>query len=107
MIKQTIHDQDRSVILIGWADPPLTAIGVAGFWREQIIPRIHRGERILISAHGNTLRALIMELAGMGVEEVGQFEIPTATPILYRVASDGRALDWRYLGSDLDAARSA
>ncbi|MAT65671.1 MAG: phosphoglyceromutase [Gammaproteobacteria bacterium] len=80
---------------------------VAGFWREQVIPRIRRGERILISAHGNTLRALIMELAGMSVEEVEQFEIPTATPILYRFTPDGRPLDWRYLGCDPGAARSA
>jgi len=43
------------------------------------------------------LRALLMELAGMRVSEVEAFEIPTATPILYRFDSEARPLDWRYL----------
>jgi len=74
-----------------------TRVRVMTFWNEQIVPRILKGERILISAHGNTLRALLMELADMSIEEVEGFEIPTATPILYRFDRDGQPLDWRYL----------
>lgn len=51
----------------------------------------------MISAHGNTLRALLMDLAEMSIEEVEGFEIPTATPILYHFNRDGQALGWHYL----------
>jgi len=74
-----------------------TQARVTQFWRKEIIPRIHQGERLLISAHGNTLRALLMTLSGMSVAEVESFEIPTATPVLYRFDCSGQALDWHYL----------
>jgi 2,3-bisphosphoglycerate-dependent phosphoglycerate mutase len=74
-----------------------TRARVVNFWQEQIAPRIRQGERVLISAHGNTLRALLMDLDGMSVADVESFEIPTGTPILYRFTHDGRPLDWRYL----------
>jgi 2,3-bisphosphoglycerate-dependent phosphoglycerate mutase len=84
-----------------------TRTRVASFWQERIAPRIRRGERLLISAHGNTLRALLMELADMSVEQVEAFEIPTATPIVYRFSREGRPLDWRYLQAAGDKVRSA
>lgn len=74
-----------------------TRVRVTAFWREHIVLRIQRGEHVLISAHGNTLRALLMELANMSVAEVESFEIPTATPILYNFDRDGTPLDWHYL----------
>lgn len=74
-----------------------TRVRVMRFWHEQVTPRIRQGERLLISAHGNTLRALVMDLAGMSVEEVEAFEIPTATPILYTFSRTARPLSWRYL----------
>jgi len=70
---------------------------VASFWQEQIVPRVQQGERILISAHGNSLRALMMELSGMSVEEVEAFEIPTASPIEYLFDHEAKPLAWRYL----------
>ncbi len=84
-----------------------TRVRVMQFWHQQILPRIQQGERILISAHGNTLRALIMDLSGMSVEAVEGFEIPTATPILYRFADNGRPLNWEYLDSHTQITRSA
>lgn len=76
-----------------------TRTRVAAFWYEQIAPRIRRGERVLLGAHGNTLRALLMELDGMSESEVESFEIPTAAPILYRFDRAGRALGWQYLAA--------
>lgn len=70
---------------------------VAQFWREKIQPQIRRGKRILISAHGNTLRALIMELSDMDAAQVEGFEVPTATPILYNFTAHGKPLHWHYL----------
>ena len=84
-----------------------TRARVVTFWKAQIAPRIRQGKRVLISAHGNTLRALLMDLAGMSVREVEGFEIPTATPILYRFKRNGQPLDWRYLDADIEMAESA
>jgi len=82
-----------------------TRARVMRYWEEEIDPRIRRGERLLISAHGNTLRALIMGLSNMRVAEVEAFEIPTATPIVYHFKRDGAPLDWGYLdGQDEQAA---
>lgn len=80
---------------------------VMSFWNEQMLPRIQKGERILISAHGNTLRALLMDLADMSIEKVEAFEIPTATPILYRFDRAGCPLDWRYLDTCTERVKSA
>ena len=84
-----------------------TRVRVMDFWNKLITPRIKKGERILISAHGNTLRALLMDLADMSIEEVEGFEIPTATPILYNFNRDGQPLDWRYLDTSSDTTKSA
>jgi 2,3-bisphosphoglycerate-dependent phosphoglycerate mutase len=84
-----------------------TRARVMSFWMEHIAPRIHKGERVLISAHGNTLRALLMDLAEMSVEQVESFEIPTATPIEYRFDGNAQPLDWRYLDMTADKAKSA
>ena len=80
---------------------------VRDFWSEQIAPRLRLGERVLISAHGNTLRALLMELAGMSIAEVESFEIPTATPIVYEFDRQATPLDWNYLDTNLQTSVSA
>jgi 2,3-bisphosphoglycerate-dependent phosphoglycerate mutase len=80
-----------------------TRARAGSFYRERIRPALARGERILISSHGNTLRALLMELTGMSVTEVESFEIPTATPIELEFGHEdggGPVIEgWRYLGT--------
>jgi 2,3-bisphosphoglycerate-dependent phosphoglycerate mutase len=100
------HDIDRH-LLPGAENLAQTRARVMDFWHEQITPHIQRGERVLVSAHGNTLRALLMDLASMSVEEVESFEIPTATPILCRFTTQGELLDWDYLDYDRNTVRSA
>jgi 2,3-bisphosphoglycerate-dependent phosphoglycerate mutase len=85
----------------------MTRQRVMDFWQERMMPHIHRGERVIVSAHGNTLRALLMALSDMTVAEVESFEIPTATPILYRFARTGRPLGWRYLDAASDSVEAA
>lgn len=69
---------------------------VSEFWRDEIEPAYNAGQSILISAHGNSLRALIMELAQLSVAEVEAFEIPTGTPIT--LERQGKApWQWRYI----------
>jgi 2,3-bisphosphoglycerate-dependent phosphoglycerate mutase len=70
------------------------------FWKEQIVPRIRNGERLFISTHGNTLWALIVELAEMSVTQVEGFEISPATPIVYHFDQDAKSIDWCYLDAD-------
>ncbi|MDH5444024.1 MAG: 2,3-bisphosphoglycerate-dependent phosphoglycerate mutase [Gammaproteobacteria bacterium] len=84
-----------------------TRVRVVDCWQEKILPQIKQGQRLLISAHGNSLRALMMELEGMSVEEIEKFEIPTATPILYLFDKNGQPQGWHYLDKDAEQTRSA
>lgn len=70
---------------------------VSEFWQEVIIPKVRERSRILISSHGNTLRALMMDLAQMEIAEVEGFEIPTGKPIIVNCDQQGQFLDWHYL----------
>jgi 2,3-bisphosphoglycerate-dependent phosphoglycerate mutase len=70
---------------------------VVRFWRAEIVPQILRGRRLLIASHGNTLRALLMALDGMSIEQVERFEIPTGVPIVYAFSTRGEPLGWHYL----------
>ncbi len=70
---------------------------VIGFWRERIVTHLSHASPVLISSHGNTLRALLMALDDMSIDEVETFEIPTGIPIVYAFSSDGRPIAWRYL----------
>lgn len=79
---------------------------VVDFWRERIEPQVRAGGRPLISSHGNTLRALLMALDGMSVEQVESFEIPTGVPIVYAFSSQGVPIGWQYLDG-AGAARAA
>jgi 2,3-bisphosphoglycerate-dependent phosphoglycerate mutase len=84
-----------------------TRARVMAFWMDKIVPHILQGERVLISAHGNTLRALLMDLAGMSNEAVEALEIPTARPIQYDFDCHGHALEWRYLETNTELAKTA
>ncbi len=62
---------------------------IVDFWIEQILPKVRQGKNIVISAHGNTLRALFKYLDELSVEEVERLEIPTGKPILYQFDKNG------------------
>ena len=75
-------------------------------WNGEIAPAIRAGKRVLIAAHGNSLRALVKHLDGVSDEEITGLNIPTGIPLLYELDDDLRPLSHRYLG-DPDAARRA
>lgn len=75
-------------------------------WNEQIAPAIRRGERVIIAAHGNSLRALVKHLDGIGDDEIVGLNIPTGIPLVYDLDDDLRPLGSRYLG-DPEAAKKA
>lgn len=60
-----------------------TAQRVLGFFREEVLPKVQRGEQVLICAHGNSLRALVMEIEALTPEEIVKIEIPTAKVVAY------------------------
>jgi 2,3-bisphosphoglycerate-dependent phosphoglycerate mutase len=62
-----------------------TVARVVPFFRETIGPRLRQGEQIIVAAHGNSLRAIIMELEGLSPETVRGLEIPTGKPRVYEV----------------------
>jgi 2,3-bisphosphoglycerate-dependent phosphoglycerate mutase len=73
-------------------------------WNDQIAPAVRAGKRLIVAAHGNSLRALVMHLDGMSEAEIVDFNIPTGVPLVYELDKDLRSLGRRYLG---DAAAVA
>lgn len=70
---------------------------VVPYYQTEIAPKIKAGKRILIAAHGNSLRALVMHLDGLTREQVLALEIPTGAPLAYVVGTDGVVREKRYL----------
>lgn len=64
---------------------------------ELVLPQLQAGQRVLIAAHGNSLRALVKHLSGISDSEIVAFEIPTGVPILYTLDKDLKAVDRQFL----------
>ena len=71
---------------------------VVPFFEKTIQPLLAQKERMIIAAHGNSLRALVMHLDRMSEEEIAEFNIPTGFPLVYRFDDALRPIDRRYLG---------
>lgn len=69
-----------------------TADRVIPYYEARIAPLLRSGQNILVVAHGNSLRALVMALEGLSPEQILQFELPTATPRVYRLDENLRVL---------------
>jgi 2,3-bisphosphoglycerate-dependent phosphoglycerate mutase len=74
-----------------------TIARVLPYWEERIAPALKDGQRVQISAHGNSLRALVKHLSNIPDDEITSLEIPTGQPIVYDLDDDLRALDHYYL----------
>jgi len=75
-------------------------------WSEVIAPQLKSGKNILISAHGNSLRALVKMLDNISDDEITGFNIPTGVPLAYELDDDLQALSREFLG-DADAIAKA
>ena len=73
-------------------------------WEQSIAPAIRSGRRVVVAAHGNSLRALVMHLDRLSEDAILEFNIPTAVPLVYDLDADLRPVSRRYLG---DAAAVA
>ncbi len=82
---------------------------VLPFWNESIAPAIRAGRRVLISAHGNGLRALIKHLDGIADDDIVGLNIPTGQPLVYELDENLRPLRHYYLGdpAEIEAAMAA
>jgi 2,3-bisphosphoglycerate-dependent phosphoglycerate mutase len=77
------------------------------YWHGTIAPAIRSGKRVLIAAHGNSLRALVKHLDGMGDDEVVGLNIPTGIPLLYELDADMNPVTKGGEYLDPDAAEKA
>jgi len=84
-----------------------TLARVRPYWEEHIAPEIRAGRKVMIAAHGNSLRALVKMLEGMSEEEIVKLNIPTGIPLVYELDDELRAVSSRYLGDPEAAKRAA
>ncbi len=77
------------------------------YWEESIVPDLRTGKRILVTAHGNSLRALVKHLDGISDGDIAELNIPTGIPLLYKLDAQLRPIikGGEYL--DADAAKAA
>jgi len=86
-----------------------TVARVLPFWESDIAPAIRAGREVLVAAHGNSLRALVKYLDGVGDREIVELNIPTGVPLVYELGEDLKPVGHRYLGdaAAIEAAMAA
>lgn len=87
--------------------PALTIDRVVPYWNETILPRLKSGERVIIAAHGNSLRALVKYLDNMGEDEILELNIPTGVPLVYEFDENFKPIKHYYLGNAEEIAAKA
>lgn len=73
---------------------------VLPYWNEAIVPKLMEGKKVLISAHGNSIRALVKHLDNISDEDIVGLNIPTGIPLVYELDDNFRAKGHYYLGND-------
>jgi 2,3-bisphosphoglycerate-dependent phosphoglycerate mutase len=76
------------------------------YWHDTIVPAVRAGQRVLIAAHGNSLRALVKYLDGIADDKIVGLNIPTGIPLVYELGDDLKPLRSFYLG-DPEAVKQA
>ena len=76
------------------------------YWFDKIVPAIKSGRQVLICAHGNSLRALVMHLDRISEQDITELNIPTGIPLVYELDQDLKPIKHYYLG-DPEAAKKA
>lgn len=77
-----------------------TLIRLLPCWNNGIAPQLRKGKSIIVAAHGNTLRALVMHLEGLSDEEIEKVEIPTGIPLVYELDEGLLPIAHFYIQSD-------
>jgi 2,3-bisphosphoglycerate-dependent phosphoglycerate mutase len=84
-----------------------TVARVVPYWHSKIAPDIKAGKRVVIAAHGNSLRALVKFLDGMSEDEILKLNIPTGVPLVYELDADLKPIKHYYLGDQEEIAKAA
>jgi 2,3-bisphosphoglycerate-dependent phosphoglycerate mutase len=82
-----------------------TVARVIPYWDSAIAPAIRSGRRVLIAAHGNSLRALIKHLDNVGEKELVGLNVPTGIPLVYELDAELKPIKHYYLGDQAELAR--
>jgi 2,3-bisphosphoglycerate-dependent phosphoglycerate mutase len=104
---------DRRYKDVSEADLPLTEClkdtvdRVLPYWHSEIAPAVKRGEKVLVTAHGNTLRAMVKYFDNLSEEEVLALNIPTGIPLVYELDGDLKPIRHYYLGDQAAIAAAA
>lgn len=83
-----------------------TVARVIPYWNEKILPDIKAGKRIIIAAHGNSLRALVKYLDNISDAEILKLNIPTGIPLVYELDKDMNVISSKYLGNQDEIAKA-
>jgi 2,3-bisphosphoglycerate-dependent phosphoglycerate mutase len=83
-----------------------TVARVVPFWKDSIAPAVSRGRRVLVAAHGNSLRALIKYLDGISDDDIVGLNIPTGRPLVYELDEALQPIRHYYLGDPEEIARA-
>lgn len=73
---------------------------VIPYWNEKIVPQVKARKRIIISAHGNSLRALVKYLDNISSDDIMELNIPTGIPLIYELDENGNAIKHYYLADE-------
>jgi 2,3-bisphosphoglycerate-dependent phosphoglycerate mutase len=84
-----------------------TVARVLPLWHEELAPQIRAGKRLLIAAHGNSMRALVKYLDGISDDDIVGLNIPNGIPLVYELDAELRPLKHYYLGDPEAAAKAA
>ncbi len=84
-----------------------TVARVMPFWHDALAPAIKSGKRVLVSAHGNSLRAIVKYLDRMSDEAVSKLNIPTGVPLVYQLDANLQPIRSEYLGDPREIAAKA
>jgi len=82
---------------------------VLPYWSEAVVPQLREGLDVLVTAHGNSLRALVMHLEGISVDDIAELNIPTGVPRRYEFTESLAVRSASYLGdaAAIEAAAAA
>lgn len=83
-----------------------TVARVVPYFENEILPKVRTGKRLIIAAHGNSLRALVKYLDSISDENIVKYNIPTGIPLVYELDDEGKPLKSYYLG-DAEAIKAA
>lgn len=76
------------------------------FWHETLAPAVRSGRRVVVAAHGNSIRAMVKYLDGVSDSEIVGLNIPTGIPLVYELDADLKPIRSEYLGDPEEVARA-